>query len=204
MLEEIVDGTIRGYVRSWGRDTPGGMGVVSDLVVQFPSPDQTTDFLGELQSSLMGAYGATTFPVEKLGAGAMGFSAHGAIVPRSVDVAVAFGRGDFASFVLAATPGGSVTAPQIELMAAAQWAALPGGAVPSTGGRSIPPALSPALVPTTLPASALTSSGTGGIEALAVLFVFLLVVGFLVVLATEVVGRRRRGALDEAGGAEPA
>ena len=202
LLAEIANGTVSGYLRNWGTTDPSSTGVVSDLVLQFPAPAQVTAFLDELQFVMIGQYGATTFPVEKL-SGALGYSATNAIVPGSIDVGVAFGRGDFASFVVAATPGGTVTTPQMELMAAVQWAALPAPTGPTTGPAgvpsTVPAALPPALVPTTLPASALSSSATGGVEALVVLFLLALVIGFLVLLAADAVGRRRHRVLDDGG-----
>jgi hypothetical protein len=219
MLAEIENGTISGYLRYWGRPYGRFNGILSDLVVKFPNVAQTTTFVDDLEESLTGQLNVRTF-VPTTPSGAMGYSGHNAVVSGSTNYAVSFGRGDFASFVLSATPVGGVTSDQIQLMAYAQWSALPSKTAPGSTPTSQPslvptsvPAGSPAPAPGGLPqvstgtpvtasASALSSSGVGGLEALAVIVVIVVVVFLLVAYAVDAVGRRRRERLGGGGESE--
>ena len=185
LVTEIKRGIIQGYLRSWRHTYPDGTGVVTDLVVKFPDALQTAEFLVNLTAAVTAQQGVNAFAVATP-TGAQGYTAHGDVVAGSTDVAVSFGRGDYASFVLAATPGGSVTKGQIEQLAQKQWAALPAAA--SSASSSAPPG----VVPTTLPSSVFASPSSGGIQALVVLFVVTLAVCFLVLRAVIGIGRRRR------------
>ena len=185
LITEIKRGIIEGYLRSWRHTYPDGTGVVTDLVVKFPDALQTAEFLVNLTAALTAQHGVSAFAVATP-TGAQGYTAHGDVVPGSTDVAVSFGRGDYASFVLAATPGGSVTKTQIEQLAHAQWAVLPAAAAASASSSA-----APGVVPTTLPSSVFASPSSGGIQALVVLFVVALAVCLLVLWAVVGIGRRR-------------
>ena len=109
------------YIRTWSRPYVGSDddGIIADLVVEFPNSADTAAFLDGLQGALSTQSAVTTFSVASP-SGAEGYSAHGVIVPNSTDVAVSLGRGDFATFVMAATPAGNVSRSQVELVAAAR------------------------------------------------------------------------------------
>jgi hypothetical protein len=199
VLEEIEDGSVTAYLRTWSRPYVGTDGIIADLVVEFPTPADTAAFLDGLQGALSTQSTVTTFAV-KSPSGAEGYSAHGVIVPNSTDVAVSLGRGDFATFVMAATPAGNVSRSQIELVAAAQWAAFPGGA--GAGASTVRVSL-PTKLPALLPASDLSSSSAGGVEALLIVVVAVVGVVVLVLWAMDFVGRRRRGRARGPGGEDP-
>ena len=118
VLAEIENGSVSAYLRTWSRPFGGTDGVIADLVVEFPDHAETTAFLTGLKGALTTQSAVSTFAV-KSPSGAEGYTAHGVIVANSTDVAVSLGRGDFAAFVLAATPAGNVSPSQIELVAAA-------------------------------------------------------------------------------------
>lgn len=190
VLAEIEDGSVSAYLRTWSRPFVGTDGIIADLVVEFPDPSDTIAFLDGLQGALSTQSTVTTFAVTSP-SGAEGYSAHGVIVPNSTDVAVSLGRGDFATFVMAATPAGNVSRSQIELVAAAQWGALPGGA--GAGGASTARVALPTRLPALLPAADLSSSSAGGVEALLVVVVAVVGAVVLVLWAADFIGRRRRG-----------
>ncbi|HEY6474603.1 MAG TPA: hypothetical protein VIY26_17035 [Acidimicrobiales bacterium] len=202
VLEEIEDGSVSAYLRTWSRPYFGTDGIIADLVVEFPNAADTAAFLDGLEGELSTQSAVTTFAVTTP-SGAEGYAAHGVIVPNSTDVAVSLGRGDFATFVMAATPGGNVSRSQIELVAAAQWGAFPGGS--GAGASSVRVRL-PTKLPALLPASDLSSSSAGGVEALLVVVVAVVGAVVLVLLAADFVGRRRRRGPAGAGagaGADP-
>ncbi len=186
VISEIEKGSVSAYLRCWSRPYDGRQGVLSDLVVKFPQATQTTAFLNGLKVALSAHSGVTTFAV-KSPKGAEGYLAHGVIVAGSSDVAVSLGRGDFATLIVGATPEGNVPASQIELMAAAQWGALPG-----KGSDRSSSVVLPTRLPALLPASDLSSSGAGGLEALLVVVAVVVGAVVLVLWVGDMVGRRRR------------
>lgn len=189
VLEEIEDGSVSVYIRTWSRPYVGSDddGIIADLVVEFPNSADTAAFLDGLQGALSTQSAVTTFSVASP-RGAEGYAAHGVIVPNSTDVAVSLGRGDFATFVMAATPAGNVSRSQVELVAAAQWGQFPSGA----GAASTVRVALPTKLPALLPASDLSSSSAGGVEALLVVVVAVVGVVVLVLWAADFVGRRQR------------
>ncbi len=193
LLTEISQGAISAYLRTWNHTYADGMGIVADLVVEFPDAAQTTAFLDQLESTVIGQFhGATSIVAAPRGA--IGYSTYNQLLPHSTDFGIAFGRGDFASFVVAATPGGSVTTGQIQYMAVAQWDALPAATVAAPAAVGAPSAVAAALPPT-LPATDLSSSGSGGLLAVVVMGLGLLLVLLAAVAAVAVVavvGRPRR------------
>ena len=197
LLNEIEKGAVSGYLRSWGHTYPDGTGDITDLVIKFPNAAQAAAYLDVLPYVVTGQNGVTGF-VATMPKGATGYTAYGLVVTKSTDFAVSFGRGDYASFLLAATPGGIVTKTQIEQLAQAQWVALPfsvaSPAVPTTavGASAVPTS-------TTLPSSVSASPSSGGIEAVVVLFLVILVIAFLVLWAVDAFGRRRRARRDGPG-----
>ena len=189
VLEEIEDGSVSAYLRTWSRPYAGSTtdGIIADLVVEFPDASDTAAFLDGLQGALSTQSAVTTFAVASP-AGAEGYSAHGVIVPNSTDVAVSLGRGDFATFVMAATPGGNVSRSQVELVAAAQWGAFP--AARGVGATAVRVRL-PRRLPALLPAADLSSSSAGGVEALLVVVVAVVGGVVLVLWGADFIGRRR-------------
>lgn len=199
VIGEIEKGTVSAYLRSWSRPFDDQDGVLADLVVKFPQAAQVTGFLTGLKSALSSHSGVSTFTV-KSPSGAVGYLTHNVIVAGSTDVAVSLGRGDYATLIVGATPEGNVSESQVELMAAAQWGALPDK---NNGDASDSAAVSlPTKLPALLPASDLSSSGAGGMEALLIVVVFVVGLVVLVLWAGDVVGRRRarrRSGAGEAG-----
>lgn len=200
-LAEIENGSIAGYLRCWGYDYASGMGLVCDTVMQFPNPAQAQTVLGILQATLPAQYDLTTFKVAAP-SGATGYATHNALIPGSTDYIVSFSRGNYASFIMSATPAYGVSAAQIEQLGEAQWAAMPAEAdapatptTPTTPNTPTPTSRAVAL-PTNeaaaLSPAELSSSGLGGIEALAVLFVGVVAAFLLVVFAIDFAGRWRR------------
>lgn len=187
LLSEIAQGAVSAYLRTWGHTSSDGTSLLTDFVVEFPDAAQTTDFLEELEFTMIGQFNAAT-SVPAAPSGAIGYSTSNQLVPRSTDYAIAFGRGNFASFVIAATPRGSVTAGQIQYMAVAQWDALGAAAVAA-------PSTAAAPLPQTLPGTTLAGSSTGGLLAVAVLGLVLLVLLVLFLLLVQgvvsLVGRQR-------------
>jgi hypothetical protein len=192
MLSEIENGSIDAYLRCWNRRYGRTNGVLADLVMRFPDATQSTQFLENFDLALKAESDVSSFPLSSP-SGAHGYTAHGVVVAGSTNYAVSVARGRYAIFVLSATPAGGVSLPQIELLAYAQWAALPrssGAGAGAGGGEFGSISAGPLYL---LPPATLSSSGVGGLEALLVLVIIVVALGVLALFAVDALGRRQEG-----------